>query len=183
MGPSSSWDMFKLWVMGILSELHSSSCKIVYFQGQMCFGFERGVWWVEAQASICHWEVVWKQRSPKTFVMRKKRSCHGKRYPLQQDFRWESGLSDPPISLSLMTFWGFSTSLMRLSKSAIIAWEFTVVQIALCKSLFNVTLFLLSQNTDESPEGRLKFHYQGGSGHKLKVKTWQHQAGIRAQNN
>lgn len=62
---------------------------------------------------------------------------------------------------------------MRLLKSAIIAWEFIVVQIALCKSPFNVTFFSFHRTGMSHQKGRLKFHYRGGFGHELKVKAWQ----------
>ena len=65
---------------------------------------------------------------------------------------------------------------MRLLKSVIIAWEFIVVQIALCKSPFNVTFFPFHGTGMSHQKGRLKFHYQGGFGHELKVKAWQHPA-------
>lgn len=65
---------------------------------------------------------------------------------------------------------------MLLLKSAIIAWEFIVAQIALCKSPFNVTFFSFHRTGMSHQKGRLKFHYQGGFGHVLKVKAWQQPA-------
>lgn len=83
--------------------------------------------------------------------------------------RWESVLSDSSVILSPIIFWGFSKSFICLLKSAIIAWEFIVVQIALCKSPFNVTFFSFHRTGMSHQKGWLKFHYFG---HELKVKTW-----------
>lgn len=67
---------------------------------------------------------------------------------------------------------------MCLLRSAIIVWELIVVQIALCKSPFNVTFFSFHETGMSHQKRRLKFHYWGGFGHELKVKAWQHPANM-----
>lgn len=130
---------------------------------------------------------IWKQTVPKDGVRTWSLLPHDQMLRISPSnsnrLRRDGVLSDSSIILSPINFWGFSKSFICLLKSAIIAWEFIVVQIALCKSPFNVTFFSFHRTGMSHQKGRLKFHYQGGFGHELKVKTWQHQAKMRTQNN
>lgn len=114
----------------------------------------------------CHYTIlfshIWKQCALHQAILKDRTGKCCAQIPQSFGLQWNS-------EVSLKSF-------ICLLKSAVTAWEFIVVQIALCKSPFNVTFFSFHGTGMSHQQGWLKFHYQGGFGHELKVKAWQHPA-------